>query len=175
METVLRRIGITVAVLVGCLLPAWATSVVAEERQPLRFCFSPSAMPRAGKLADGAPQGVDVEVAKILAAELNRRWSFYWCANDTCRLQNLRANRCDVVIGLPHESVDAPDIAWAKSYAAATFGLVVAAQERGIRSPHELRDRRVGLVRGTVPLSPKHHKVFGFSSRAALLRGFRPT
>jgi len=173
MGTVRHRMGSAVVVLVGCLLPTRTTAIAAAERPPLRFCFSAAAMPRAGKAADGTPQGVDVEVAKLLASELNRRYEIHWCANDTCRLRNLRANRCDVVIGLPHDSVDAPDIAWAKSYAAAKFGLVVAAQERQIRSLHELRGRRVGLVRGTLRLSPKEHRVVGFSSRAALLRGFR--
>ena len=171
--SVRRHTRMAAVLLIGYLLAAWATTAHAAENPPLRFCFASNAMPRAGKTADDEPQGVDIEVAKLLAAKLGRRCEFHWCANDTCRLQSLRSNRCDVVIGLAHESVDAPDVTWAKSYAAAKFGLVVATPEKQIRSLHELRGRRVGIVRGTVPLSAKNHTVVGFSSRASLLRGFR--
>ena len=167
-----RHLFRIIVLLMWCWLPSYSTTAFAAEKPPLRFCFSSNAMPRAGKTAQGAPQGVDLEVAKLLAAKLDRQSEFHWCANDSCRLQSLRSNRCDVVIGLAHESINAPDIGWAKTYAAAKFGLVVAAPEKQIRSLQELRGRRVGLVRGTVPLSAKNHTVVGFTSRESLLRGF---
>ncbi|MDC0936740.1 transporter substrate-binding domain-containing protein, partial [Pirellulales bacterium] len=93
-------------------------------------------------------------------------------ASDTCRLRNLQSGKCDAVIGLPHESVLSPQIAWTTPYASGKFGLVVRGDQRGIRSLVELHGKRVGIVSGTTPVSRQDHRVVGFPSCEALLRGF---
>jgi len=157
------------------LLSAWLLSsglVAQADDDVLRFCVCTNAMPRAGSTADGKLEGVDVAVARLLAEQLGRRCEFHTCASDSCRLQNLQTEKCDAVIGLPHESASSPQIAWTSPYASGKFGLVVRGDQQGIRSLAELRGKRVGIVSGTVPLSNKDHEVVGFPSREALLRGF---
>ena len=138
----------------------------------LRFCVCTNAMPRAGRSNSGSLEGVDVAVARLLAEKLGRRCEFQMCANDACRLRKLQSDKCDAVIGLAHESVDSPEIAWTLPYVTGKFGLVVGRDQHRIRSLAELRGKRVGVVSGTVPLSRTEHEVVGFSSREALLRGF---
>ncbi len=129
-------------------------------------------MPRSGQDDSGNPQGVDLAVAQLLATELGRDIEFHWCENDACRLQSLKAQRCDVVIGVPHESVNSPDVSWASPFAAGKFGLVTAKTETRIRSFTELKGKRVGIVSGTIPLSSQEHTVLRFPSREELLHQF---
>lgn len=163
----------TVLALVAPLLPCLAASPNREEVGALQFCFSDSAMPRSGRATDGSPQGVDVAVARRIAAHLQRSVELHWCGSDDCRLNSLRAGSCDVVIGLPHESVKSSDIAWTAPYASGKFGLLVNRDEAGVHSLRDLRGKRVGIVTGTIVLSEKDHSLVRFRSREALLRGFR--
>ena len=50
---------------------------------------------------------------------------FHWCANADCAWHCLPAGRCDMVVGLPHESGPPRTAAWSVPYAGAQFGLVV--------------------------------------------------
>lgn len=161
----------SVVLLYACLLSSGLVAQ-ADDGDVLRFCVCTNAMPRTGRTADDKLEGVDVAMARLLAERLGRRCEFHTCPSDACRLQNLQAGKCDAVIGLPHESVLLPKIAWTLPYASGKFGLVVRGDQQGIHSLAELRGKRVGIVSGTVPLSPKDHKVVGFPSREALLRGF---
>ena len=150
------------------------SSAIAFAGAPaLRFCIYKNAMPRAGKDGSGQPHGVDVAVAQLLAAKLNRPCDFHWCKSDACRLRNLKQGHCDVVLGVPHESVTSPDVAWTKPYAAGKFGLLVASENTSIRALPDVHGKRVGLVAGTVPLSARNHTLVRFPSREVLVRGFR--
>lgn len=148
------------------------TAAACADQPALRFCVCTNAMPRAGKTAHGNLEGIDVATARLFAEMLGRSCEFHACPSDACRLQNLRTGQCDVVVGLPHESVKSPEIAWTKAYASGKFGLLVPSSEKGVRSLIEMKGKRVGVVSGTVPLSPKEHHVVGFPSSKAMLRGF---
>ena len=159
-----------IVLLSSCLL---CSPVVAKaDVNAIRFCVCTNAMPRSGQSTAGKLAGVDVAVAKLLAESMNRPCQFHACANDTCRLQNLKAGNCDVVIGLPHKSVNSPKIAWSRAYATGKFGLVVKGSEKTVRSLVELQGKRVGIVSGTVPMSPEEHEVVRFPSTEAILRDF---
>ena len=139
----------------------------------LTVCAIPASMPRTDKAPDGTPRGLDVAVAQRVGRILGRTVEFHWCANAGCAWNCLPAGRCDMVVGLPHESGPPRTAAWSVPYAGAQFGLVVPRGSGGIRSLADLRGKRVGIVAGTVALSENDHVVARFKSREALLDGFQ--
>src|SRR5213592_1359733 len=101
-------------------------SARAEDKpKPLVFCAEPAAMPRTGKATDGAPQGLDVAVARLVCKKLSRTFEVHWCASPLCSRNCLREKRCDVILGHPLDEGAPKDIAWSVPYAGAQFGLVV--------------------------------------------------
>jgi polar amino acid transport system substrate-binding protein len=77
------------------------------------------------------------------------------------------------VLGQPHDSEGARDIAWSVPYAGSQFGLVVPHNTKEVRSLDDLRGKRVGVVAGTVALAEKNHEVARFRTREDLLNGFQ--
>jgi polar amino acid transport system substrate-binding protein len=130
-------------------------------------------MPRTGKTPDGQPEGIDAALAKSLGRHLGRKVEFHWCGSAACSRQCLRAGRCDVILGQPHEAGPPRDLAWSVPYAGSQFGLVVPRQAKNGRSLDDLRGKRVGVAAGTVALSEKNHTVVSFKTREDLLTGFR--
>ena len=145
----------------------------AAPTKVLTVCAIPASMPRTGKAPDGTPQGLDVAVAQQVGRILGRTVEFHWCANAGCAWSCLPAGRCDMIVGLPHESGPPRTAAWSVPYAGAQFGLVVPRGAGGIRSLADLRGKRVGIVAGTVALAENDHVVARFKSREALLDGFQ--
>src|SRR5262245_34478785 len=80
--------------------------------RPLTVCAIPTAMPRTGKAPDGTPQGLDSALAQLLGRSLGRKIEFHWCAGPACAWNCLRENRCDVVLGMPHDSGPPRDLGW---------------------------------------------------------------
>lgn len=148
-----------------------ADGVVARTKV-LTVCAIPASMPRTDKAPDGTPLGLDVAIAQRIGHILGRDVEFHWCANAGCAWNCLPAGRCDMIVGLPHESGPGRVAAWSVPYAGAQFGLVVPRRSKGIHSLAELRGKRVGIVTGTVTLSETDQKVVPFKSREALLDGF---
>jgi ABC-type amino acid transport substrate-binding protein len=151
-----------------------AAGVSQATDTPLRVCISDASMPRSGRTPAGQGQGVDVEVAKLIARHLQRNLELHWCGSVSCRWQKLKDKKCDVVIGVPHQSVEARNIAWTLPYSAGKFGLLVERDETAFHSLADLRGRKVGIVAGTLPLPEKDYSLVRFPSRDALLDGFRP-
>jgi polar amino acid transport system substrate-binding protein len=139
----------------------------------VRFGVIPSSMPRSGLSSSGDARGTDVEVARLIARELGRRLELNWCQSDTCRWRKLRAREIDIVVGVPHQSVESSDVAWTAPYAAGQFGLVVPREAKGVRSLRDLQGKRVGIVTGTVPVDTSRHTVVRFPSRHALIASFQ--
>ncbi len=131
-------------------------------------------MPRTGKAPDGAPQGLDVAVARSVGRVLGRAIVFHWCASAACSWHCLPEGRCDLVAGQPIDSSPAGAAAWSVPYAGARFGLVVPRDAQDVHTLADLRGKRVGIVAGTVDLADKDHSIARFKSREALLDGFRP-
>jgi polar amino acid transport system substrate-binding protein len=160
--------GVIATLLIGTApLELWGAGT------PLRFCIDSTAMPRSGQRPDGSWQGVDVEVARLIAAKLQRPYRLHGCPADACRWKKLKNGDCDVVIGVPEGVPNRSIASWTAPYAAGQFGLVTERENRTIQSLGNLRGRRVGLVTGTIPLSGADHTLVRFASRKALLDGFR--
>lgn len=163
------------AVLLGVLLfgPVQADDAARNDgAKVVRFCALPAAMPRSGKTADGTAEGLDLAVAQLIAKNLGRPLEIHWCGSPTCSWNCLREKRCDVVLGQPHNPEPSKDIAWSVPYAGSHFGLVVAADTKGVRSLADLRGKRVGVVAGTVALAENDHQVARFPTREDLLDQF---
>lgn len=172
--TLIAIVAIVLAVASSTLSAAPPTNKPAQENQnkPLIVCAVPDAMPRSGKARDGLPQGLDVAVAKLVAAELNRPLEVHWCVSAACSWRCLSEKRCDMVIGQPHGSGPARDVAWSTPYSGSRFGLVVRDEVKGIRSLADLEGKRVGIVTGSVALASQGHKTVEFKARETLLDEF---
>jgi ABC-type amino acid transport substrate-binding protein len=129
-------------------------------------------MPRTGKAADGSGHGLDIAVARLVAAELGRPLEIHWCASAACSWKCVGEKRCEMVIGQPHRSGPARAIAWSIPYSGSRFGLVVHRDTDGIRSPADLNGKRVGIVAGSVALASQGHTPVEFKSRESLLEQF---
>lgn len=129
-------------------------------------------MPRTDREPDGTARGLDIAIARLVAANLGRKFELHWCGSAACSRNCLREGRCDVILGQPHDTGPPRDIAWSVPYAGGQFGLVVTSAARGIKSLDDLRGKRVGVVLGTVALSEANHTVVPFKSREQLLDDF---
>ena len=172
LKTISTDYRLVIAGVVWTLLVCAAPIQLWAAEVPLRFCVDTTAMPRSGQRPDGTWKGVDVEVARLIAAKLDRPLQLIGCAADTCRWRKLKNGLCDVVIGVPEGMPNSPVATWIAPYAAGQFGLVVQRGNRTVQSLGDLRDHRVGLVTGTVPLSSRNQTLVRFASRKALLDGF---
>jgi len=168
----------TAAIVLGIgastLLAAPPSNRPSQESQkpPLVVCAVPDAMPHTGKAKDGSPQGLDVAVAQLVAAELERPLEFHWCASAACSWKCLAEKRCDMVIGQPHGSGPTRDVAWSSPYSGSRFGLVVHEKTAGVRSLADLEGKRVGIVTGSVALASTGHTAVEFKTRDKLLDEF---
>lgn len=168
----------TAIILVGTLAiahsaePNAKAAATGNKKQPLVVCAVPNSMPHTGKAEDGSAQGLDVAVALLLAKELGREVEFHWCANAGCSWNCVREKRCDVVIGQPHGSGPAKEIAWSIPYSGSRFGLVVHEETKGIRSTSDLNGKRVGIVAGSVALAAQGHTAVQYKTREELLDKF---
>lgn len=144
----------------------------AADPKPLVVCAVPDSMPHTGKGDDGSPQGLDVAVAQLVAAELGRPLEFHWCANASCSWKCVHDRRCDVVVGQPHGSGPSRELAWSIPYSGSRFGLVVHQETKEIRSHSDLSGKRVGVVTGSVAIASRGHTLVEFKTREKLLEDF---
>jgi polar amino acid transport system substrate-binding protein len=152
--------------------PANQRSVEKNSQKPLVVCAVPDSMPRTGKAADGSGEGLDIAVARLVAGELGRPLEIHWCVSAACSWKCIGEKRCEMVIGQPHGSGPAREVAWSIPYSGSRFGLVVHQDTQGIRSSADLSGKRVGLVAGSVALSSQGHTAVEFKSRETLLEEF---
>jgi polar amino acid transport system substrate-binding protein len=169
----MRAFGVTAAVVSLLILTPQAGRAAEAGPKPLVFCAEPSSLPRTGRAPDGSAQGLDTALAQLLGRSLGRNVEFHWCVNAACAWRCLRAGRCEVVLGQPHNAEGARDIAWSVPYAGSQFGLVVPQEAKGIQSLADLRGKRVGVVTGTVALSEQNHALAHFKTREELLDGLQ--
>jgi ABC-type amino acid transport substrate-binding protein len=160
--------------LVACLLFLFnvGSDTAKADDKPLVICAVPTAMPRTGRGPDDSPKGLDVAVMQLVAKQLGRDVEWHWCASAACSWNCLPNDRCDVVIGAPHGSGPEREVAWSIPYAGSRFGLVVRQDSRGIRSVEDLKDKRVGIVSGTVAITSQDQTVVRFKSREQALDEF---
>ncbi len=70
--------------------PVKEQRIATNEKKPLVVCAVPNSMPRTGRDTAGAPQGLDVAVAQLLAEKLERKLEFHWCAGASCAWKCVR-------------------------------------------------------------------------------------
>ena len=169
--TFLARSRMSSAFAAACITALCTTGATAEDAKPLVVCAVPDSMPRTGRTSDGSPQGLDVAVARLVAQKLGRKLEFHWCASAACSWNCIRTRKCDVIIGQPHGSGSARELAWSIPYAGSRFGMVVHRDTTGVRTHSDLKGKRVGVVVGTLAPS-KDSKLVPFKTRQSLLDGF---
>jgi ABC-type amino acid transport substrate-binding protein len=152
--------------------PANSRPAETSRQKPFVVCAVPNAMPRTGKAEDGSGQGLDIAVARLVAAELGRPLEIHWCASAACSWRCVSEKRCEMVIGQPHGSGPAREVAWSIPYSGSRFGLMVHQDTQGIRSSSDLNGKRVGIVAGSVALASQGHTAVEFKSRENLLEEF---
>jgi polar amino acid transport system substrate-binding protein len=173
-----RFLAATAAILLSLLSFAIAADPPAKiasndnTKNPLVVCAVPDAMPHTARAEDDSPQGVDLAVVQLVAAELGRPLEIHWCASAACSWKCVQEKRCDVVAGHPHGSGPAREVAWSIPYSGSRFGLVIHRDTTGIRSQADLEGKRVGLVAGSVALAAQGHTPVEFKSREQLLDDF---
>lgn len=164
-------VSILAVVMAGATIPTLARGDEPQQEK-LVVCALPAAMPRTARAKDDRPLGLDLAVARLIGRQLRRPLEVHWCASAACSWNCLREGRCDIVLGQPHGSRPARDVAWSVPYAGSQFGLVVPLDAKGIRSLGDLRDKKVGIVAGTVAIAEKDHRVVRFKTREELLDRF---
>lgn len=107
-------------------------------------------VPPYGSLdARGQPQGIDVDVARALGRFMNIPVEFV-TVNSPGRIPALLANRVDLVVSIFSVTPErALQVAFSIPYAGQS-AVLIAAQNRTIAGPDDLRGLRVGVTRGAL-------------------------
>ncbi len=84
--------------LVAVVLLGRGTSAEVEQRPALRVCADPDNLPFSNR--EG--RGIENKIATLVAAELGRTVSYFWWPHRRGFIRStIRANECDVVMGVP--------------------------------------------------------------------------
>jgi mxaJ protein len=130
--------------LVPCLaLIAAAAAGAQANRRTLRVCADPNNLP----FSNVRGEGFENKLAELVAKELGARLEYTWWAQRRGFIRNtLKANRCDVVMGVPAQM---EMVATTRPYYRSTYAFVVAT---GARPPSSLDDPALRALRIGVPL-----------------------
>jgi quinoprotein dehydrogenase-associated probable ABC transporter substrate-binding protein len=142
-----RGLGIALVLFVG--VSAASTSHRAEGLQnQFRVCADPNNLP----YSNDKLEGFENKLAELIAKELGATPSFTWWPDRRGFIRNtLRANQCDVVMGVPN-GYDL--VRWTQPYYRSTYAFVYARdREFHVRSWDDpvLRKARIGIIAGTPP------------------------
>lgn len=147
----------------------------AQEPRPIRFCIAADNPPMS--VEHPAPSGVEVELARALASELNAGVAIRWLDHGDRAEAELRADRCDAAFGavvdpgLADGSVP-PDLALTEAYLAAGYQLVRRSDAPPVRSLAELGQARIGVEVESVPiytLKQRGQRVFALHDSEAVV------
>src|SRR6266852_9399070 len=92
-----------ISALLGIFVLEAQPACAQEKPKVLIVCAEAAAMPRTGKTTDGKPQGLDLALAELVSKSLGRPLEVHWCASPACSRKCLRENRCDIILGHPHD------------------------------------------------------------------------
>jgi mxaJ protein len=141
-DTVSRTLGVLFAIV---LLSGSATAGHLKE---LRVCGDPDNLP----YSNDKQEGFENRIAEVVARDLGLSLAYYWWPHQRGLVRNtLRAEKCDVLIGIP-KGYD--PVLWTKPYYRSTHALVyVSGRGLNIRSLDDpvLRQLRIGVHRGAPP------------------------
>jgi mxaJ protein len=135
----------TAALLLAGLL---ASRVFGDDPKPLRVCADPDNLPFSNQQG----QGFENKIAELVAKELRLPLGYYWWPHQRGLVRNtLRADQCDVLIGIP---TGYDPVLWTKPYYRSAY-VVAYPKGRGfdIRSLDApvLRQVRIGVHSNTPP------------------------
>jgi mxaJ protein len=141
---------VSVAVLAAALLLSapLAGRVVGDDPKPLRVCADPDNLPFSNQQG----QGFENKIAELVARELGLRLDYYWWPHQRGLVRNtLRADHCDVLIGIP-KGYD--PVLWTKPYYRSAY-VVAYPKGRGFEitslDAPVLRQVRIGVHSNTPP------------------------
>jgi quinoprotein dehydrogenase-associated probable ABC transporter substrate-binding protein len=134
------------------LVGVWTLSaggVSAQERaNQFRVCADPNNLP----YSNDRLEGLENKIAQLVAGELGAFPTFTWWPDRRGFIRNtLRANLCDVVMGVPNGY---DQVRWTRPYYRSTYVFVYARDGRfRVRSWDDpvLRNARIGVVAATPP------------------------
>jgi polar amino acid transport system substrate-binding protein len=119
------------------------------QRKVLRVAFQSASPPFGFTNAQGQPDGIDAEVARLMAKDLGVELELVQ-VNAPGRIPSLMTDRADVVIsvfGITPER--AKQVSFSIPYAAVKL-IVYGPKSEAVKSVADLKGKRVGLPRGTV-------------------------
>ncbi|HEV8639600.1 MAG TPA: substrate-binding domain-containing protein [Methylomirabilota bacterium] len=125
-----------------------AGHALSNDAKPFRVCADPDNLP----FSNQQQQGFENKIAELVARELGAPLSYYWWPHQRGLVRNtLRADQCDVLIGIP-KGYD--PVLWTKPYYRSAY--VIAYHEKSGRQittldAPALRQLRIGVHRNTPP------------------------
>jgi mxaJ protein len=140
--------GVALALLVGALT-VFAGGLSAQVRtNQFRVCADPHNLPYSNERLEG----FENKIAELIAKELGARPTYTWWPDRRGFIRNtLRANLCDVVVGVPNGY---DQVRWTRPYYRSTYAFVFA-RNGGFRvrswDDPVLRNARIGVVAATPP------------------------
>jgi mxaJ protein len=137
--------SVTAVLLLSGLL---AGGVFGDDPKALRVCADPDNLPFSNQQG----QGFENKIAELVARELGRPLGYYWWPHQRGLVRNtLRADHCDVLIGIP-KGYD--PVLWTKPYYRSAY-VVAYPRGRGFEitslDAPVLRQVRVGVHSNTPP------------------------
>ena len=142
------RILTAVALAVGASLLLPTGALAQGSRASFRVCADPNNLPYSNERLEG----FENKIVDLIARELGATPTFTWWPDRRGFIRNtLRANQCDVVMGVPNGY---DQVRWTQPYYRSTYAFVFA-RDRGfqVRSWDDpaLRSARIGVVAATPP------------------------
>jgi mxaJ protein len=141
-----QRYGARLAILV---LASTSVSLAAgEQARPLRVCADPDNLPFSNREGEG----LENKIAEVISRDLGMPLSYFWWPHQRGLVRRtLGEDRCDVLIGIPH---DFDPVLTTKSYYRSTYVLAFRRSAHlGIRSLDDpaLKQLRIGVHVDTPP------------------------
>jgi ABC-type amino acid transport substrate-binding protein len=167
-RTLLRSAGVAV-----CLFRV--APAPAQEARPIRFCLAADNLPMSA--AYPPPSGVEVELARALAAELNTEAELQWLDHADRGEDAVLAGRCEAAFGAVVDPGLAdgrvlPGLALSTPYLGAGYQLVRRSDAPPARSLAELGEARIGVEVESVPiytLKQRGHRVHALDDSDAVI------
>ena len=156
------------------LLPAaaWADDLDRLLETGMVRVAVPQDLPPFGSIVEGAPRGYDVDVARLLAADLGARLELVAVASPN-RIAALLTQRAD--LGITPERAKA--VSFSTPYAA-FFSAVFGAPDLAVKGPADLLGRKTAVTRDTIEdgelarIAPQGAEIARFEDNDATMSAF---
>jgi mxaJ protein len=144
----MKRIAVLAAVLTLTLSLASATRAQQTGAATFRVCADPNNLP----YSNDKLEGFENKIAALFAKDLGTAPTYTWWPDRRGFIRNtLRANQCDVVMGVPNGY---DQVRWTTPYYRSSYAFVFVKEGKfRVRSwdDERLRDARIGVIAATPP------------------------